>query len=147
MFGQKSWCIFDDFQRPHCKNCSILQVCIAQHQKDQDLPYTACCTTSCPGPCHFQIGLLQCSSGWIMHNQTFTNDSECSGTTGLQRTQKGPCHTSLYLPALAPGCSSHQVQDWCLHVEQPQAQHPPTSTHFWESTSPPEVWDLRVSDA
>ncbi len=33
-------------------------------------------------------------------------------------------------------------------VEQPQAQHPPTSTHYYESTtSPPEVWDLLVSDA
>ncbi len=29
----------------------------------------------------------------------------------LLRTQKSPCYTSLYLPALAPGCSSHQVQD------------------------------------
>ncbi len=46
-----------------------------------------------------------------MHNQTFTDDSECCSTIGLQKTQKGPCHTSLYLPALAPGCSSHQVQD------------------------------------
>ncbi len=36
---------------------------------------------------------------------------------------------------------------WCLHIEQPQAQHPPTSTHYYESTSPPEVWDLLVSDA
>ncbi len=27
-------------------------VCIAQHQKDQALPYTAYSTTSCPGPCH-----------------------------------------------------------------------------------------------
>ncbi len=55
-FSQKSWCNFRwwaDFQRPHCKNCSILQVYIAQHQKDQALPYTACSTTSCPGPCHF----------------------------------------------------------------------------------------------
>ncbi len=34
---------------------------------------------------------------------------------------------------------------WCLHIEH--AQHPPTSTHWWHSTSPPEVWDLRVSDA
>ncbi len=37
-FGQKSWCNLRwpaDFQRPHCKNCLILQVCIAQHQKDQ----------------------------------------------------------------------------------------------------------------
>ncbi len=25
--------------------------------------------------------------------------------------------------------------------------HPPTSTHYYESTSPPEVWDLLVSDA
>ncbi len=32
-----------------------------------------------------------------MHNQTFTDDSECSSATGLQRTQKGSCHTSLYL--------------------------------------------------
>ncbi len=51
---------------------------------------------------------------------------------------------------------------WCLHIEQPQAQHPPTSTHYYESTSPPEapptsthyyeftsspqVWDLLASD-
>ncbi len=27
---------------------------------------------------------------------------------------------------------------WCLHIEQPQAQHLPTSTHYYESTSPPE---------
>ncbi len=35
-----------------------------------------------------------------MYNQTSTNDSECSGVTGLQWSQKGPRHTSLYLPAL-----------------------------------------------
>ncbi len=75
-----------------------------------------------------------------MHNQTFTDDSEGSSTTGLQRTQKGPC--------LAPGCSSHQVpRHWCLHIEHPLAQHPPTSTHLKQSTSPQEVWDLRVSIA
>ncbi len=28
---------------------------------------------------------------------------------------------------------------WCLHIEQLQAQHPPTSTHYYESTSPPEA--------
>ncbi len=36
---------------------------------------------------------------------------------------------------------------WCLHIEQPQAQHPPTSTHYYEFTSPPEVWDLLLSNA
>ncbi len=34
---------------------------------------------------------------------------------------------------------------WCLHIEQPEAQHPPTSTHYYESTSPPEVWDPLVT--
>ncbi len=55
-FSQKSWCNFRwpaDFQRPHCRNCSILQVCTTQHQKDQALPYTASSSTSCPGPGHF----------------------------------------------------------------------------------------------
>ncbi len=54
--------------------------------------------------------------------------------------------------SLSP-CTVYQLQlasssrHWCLHIEQPQAQHPPTSTHYYESTSPSEVWDLRVSDA
>ncbi len=54
--------------------------------------------------------------------------------------------------SLSP-CTDNQLQlassskHWCLHIEQPQAQHPPTSTHWWQSTSPPEVWDLLVSDA
>ncbi len=54
--------------------------------------------------------------------------------------------------SLSP-CTGYQLQlvsssrHWCLHIEQPQAQHPPTSTHYYKSTSPPEVWDLLVSDA
>ncbi len=28
---------------------------------------------------------------------------------------------------------------WCLQIEQPQAQYSPTSTHYYESTSPPEA--------
>ncbi len=55
-FSQKSWCNLRwpaDLQRPHSKDCLILQVCTAQHQKDQALSDRACCTTSCPGPCHF----------------------------------------------------------------------------------------------
>ncbi len=82
------------------------------------------------------------------HNQTSTNDSECSGTTGLQWAQKNPCYTSLHLTALATSGSSHQVQDTDACIQKrPQAQHPPTSAHYYESTSPPEVWDLLVSDA
>ncbi len=55
-FGQKYRCNLwwpADLQRSHCKDCSILQVCATQHQKDQALSDRACCTTSCPGPCRF----------------------------------------------------------------------------------------------
>ncbi len=82
-----------------------------------------------------------------MHNQTFTDDSECSSMIGFQRTQKSTSHLSL-----SP-CTGSQLQlasssrHWWLHIEQPQGQHPPTSTHYYKSTSPPEVWDLWVSDA
>ncbi len=54
--------------------------------------------------------------------------------------------------SLSP-CTGYKLQltsssrHWCLHIEQPQAQHLPTSTRYYESTSPPEVWDLLVSDA
>ncbi len=37
------------------------------------------------------------------------------------------------------------TRHWCFHIEQPQTQHAPTSTHLLQSTSSPEVWDLRVS--
>ncbi len=89
--SQKSWWNIwrtADLQRPHCKDCSILPVCITQHQKDQALSNGACNTTSCPGPCHFLAGLLQCSSGWtsIKHNQTSSTSQK-----------KKACYTSLYL--------------------------------------------------
>ncbi len=62
-----------------------------------------------------------------------------------------PREPMLHL-SLSP-CTGYQLQlesssrHWCLHIEQPQAQHPPTSTHYYEFTSPPEAWDLLVSDA
>ncbi len=54
--------------------------------------------------------------------------------------------------SLSP-CTGYKLQlvsslrHWWLHIEQPQAQHLPTSTHYYKSTSPPEVWDLLESDA
>ncbi len=62
-----------------------------------------------------------------------------------------PKEPMLHL-SLCP-CTGYQLQlasssrHWCLHIEQQQAQHPPTSIHYYEFTSPPEVWDLLVSDA
>ncbi len=46
--------------------------------------------------------------------------------------------------SLSP-CTGYQLElasssrHWCLHIEQPQAQHLPNSTHYYESTSPPEA--------
>ncbi len=54
-----------------------------------------------------------------------------------------PREPMLHL-SLSP-CTGYQLQlasssrHWCLHIEQPQAQHPPTSTHYYKSTSPPEA--------
>ncbi len=54
-----------------------------------------------------------------------------------------PKEPMLHL-SLSP-CTGYQLQlasssrHWCLHIEQPQAQHPPTSTHYYEFTSPPEA--------
>ncbi len=59
----------------------------------------------------------------------------------------------VYLHLSLSPCTGYQLQlasssrHWCLHIEQSQAQHPPTSTHYYELTSPPEAWDLLVSDA
>ncbi len=71
----------------------------------------------------------------------------------MQRHDKSsanPKDPMSHLP-LSP-CTGSRLQlasssrHWCLHIEQPQAQHPPTSTPLWWSTSPPEVY-LRVSGA
>ncbi len=84
----------------------------------------------------------------IMGNQTSTNGSEYSGTTGLPKAQKTPFHTSLYLPALGTSCGLvSSSRHWCLRTEQPEAQHPILPPHSYEATSPSEAWDLKVSDA
>ncbi len=89
---------------------------------------------------------------WLDFHQTSTNDSECSGTTGLQRAQKSPCYTSLCLLALLPVAARIQFKTLMVAYRtttgsEPTYLHPPTSTHYYESTSPPEVWDLIVSNA
>ncbi len=48
--------IFDDqltFKDHIAKTARSCRFAFAQNQKYQALPYTACSTTSCPGPCHF----------------------------------------------------------------------------------------------
>ncbi len=93
-FSQKSWCNLwwsADFQRPHCKNCSILQVCTTQQQKDQALPNVA-----------YFLSRPLSFLGWTIA-MLFWLD--------FHHAQKGTHHTSLYLHALATGFGSHQVQD------------------------------------
>ncbi len=73
------------------------------------------------------LQMIQNAAEWLVFNEP-------------KRAHVTPLFISLHwLPVVA--------RIWCLHIEQPQAQNPPTSTYYYESTSPPEVWDLLVSDA
>ncbi len=88
---------------------------------------------------------------WLDFHQTQSNLYEWFRMRRHDWSSTKPKEPMLHL-SLSP-CTGYQLQlasssrHWCLHIEQPQAQHPPTSTHYYEFTSPPEVWDLLVSDA
>ncbi len=104
---------------------------------------------------------------WLDFHQTQSNLYKWFRMQRHDWSSTSPKEPMLLL-SLSP-CTGYQLQlvsssrHWCLHIEQPQAQHPPTSTHYYESTSPPEapptsthyyestsppeVWDLLVSDA
>ncbi len=53
--------------------------------------------------------------------------------------EEGPLQTSLYLPALATGCSLHQVQDIDVCVQNSHRLSTLLPPHSYESTSPPEA--------
>ncbi len=88
---------------------------------------------------------------WLDFHQTQSNLYKWFRMQRHDWSSTSPKEPMLHL-SLSPctGCRlqlTSSSRHWCLHIEQPQAQHPPTSTHYYESTSPPEVWDLLVSDA
>ncbi len=88
---------------------------------------------------------------WLDFHQTQSNLYKWFRMRRHDWSSTSPKEPMLHL-SLSP-CTGYQLQlasssrHWCLHIEQPQAQHPPTSTHYYEFTSPPKVWDLLVSDA
>ncbi len=88
---------------------------------------------------------------WLDFHQTQSNLYKWFRMQQHDWSSTSPKEPMLHL-SLSP-CTGYQLQlasssrHWCLHIEQPQAQHPPTSTHYYEFTSPPEAWDLLVSDA
>ncbi len=144
-FSQKYWCNFRwpaDFQRPHCKDCLILQVCIAQHQKDQ------------PFLTHHAAQLLV--QALVISRQDYWNAllaglPSCT-IKPLQMIQNAAARLVFSEPKRAhvtPLFSTgsrlqlaSSLRHWCLHIE-----HPPNSTHLWQSTSPLELWDLWVNNA
>ncbi len=88
---------------------------------------------------------------WLDFHQTQSNLYKLFRMQRHDWSSTSPKEPMLHLSS--SHCTGYQWQltsssrHWCLHTERPQAQHPPTSTHYYESTSPPEVWDLLVSDA
>ncbi len=87
---------------------------------------------------------------WLDFHQTQSNLYKWLRMQRHDWSSMSPKEPMLHLSS--SHCTGYQWQlasssrHWCLHTERPQAQHPPTSTHYYESTSPPEVWDLLVSD-
>ncbi len=83
---------------------------------------------------------------WMDFHQTQSNLYKWFRMQRHDWSSTSPKEPMLHF-SLSP-CTGYQLQlasssrHWCLHIEQPQAQHPPTSTHYYESTSPPEAWDL-----
>ncbi len=59
----------------------------------------------------------------------------------LKRVHVTPLFISLHWLLVAA-----RIKFKTLTLVQPQAQRPSTSTHCYESTFPPEVWDPLVSD-
>ncbi len=88
---------------------------------------------------------------WLVFHQTQSNLYKWFRMLRHDWSSMSPKEPMLHLSS--SHCTGYQWQlasssrHWCLHTKRPQAQHPHTSTHYYESTSPPEVWDLLVSDA
>ncbi len=88
---------------------------------------------------------------WLVFHQTQSNLYKWFRMLRHDWSSRSPKEPMLHLSS--SHCTGYQWQlasssrHWCLHTKRPQAQHPHTSTHYYESTSPPEVWDLLVSDA
>ncbi len=61
-----------------------------------------------------------------------------------KRTHVTPLFISLHW---LPVAARIKFKTLMLAYRTTTGSAPPTSTHYYESTSPPEVWDLLVSDA
>ncbi len=149
-FGQKSWCNIwwpADLQRAHCKDCSICRFALHNIRKIRPFLTEHAAQLLVQALVISRLDYCNALLAGLPSNTIKPLQMIQNAAARLQRAQKSPCYTSL-----SP-CTGYQLQlasssrHWCLHIEQPQAQHPPTSTHYYESTSPPEVWDLLVSDA
>ncbi len=83
---------------------------------------------------------------WLDFHQTQSNLYKWFRMQRHDWSSMSPKEPMLHLSS--SHCTGYQWQlasssrHWCLHTERPQAQHPPTSTHYYESTSPPDdfVW-------
>ncbi len=105
-----------------------------------------------PFRCKFGIRLfsyVNCSVHLI------ANISCLYGSSIIREIRLKHCPCNLHLDSMFIHLFANHVyyqyranfhQGHCFSTLKP-LQHPPTSTHYYESTSPLEVWDLLVSDA
>ncbi len=151
-FGQKSWCNLDDqltFKEHIAKTARSCRFALHNIRKISPF-WQSMLHNFLSRPLSF-LGWTTAMLFWLDFHQTQSNLYKWFRMQRHDWSSTSPKEPMLHL-CLSP-CTGYQLQlasssrHWCLHTERPQAQHPPTSTHYYESTSPPEVWDLLVSDA
>ncbi len=129
-FSQKSWCNLwwpADLQRAHCKDCSILQVCATQHQKNQALSDRACCTNFLSRPLSF-LGWTTAMLFWLDFPSNTIKPLQMIQNAAARLVFNDPQNNPCYHLS-SSHCTGYQWQltsssrHWCLHTERPQAQH------------------------
>ncbi len=153
-FGQKSWCNLRwpaDFQEHIAKIARSCRFALHNIRKIRPFLTEHAAQLLVQDLVISRLDLLQCSSGWT----SIKHKSNLYKWFRMQRhdwSSTSPKEPMLHF-SLSPW-TGYQLQlasssrHWWLHIEQPQTQHPPTSTHYYESTSPekPRLLPLTITN-
>ncbi len=150
-FGQKSWCNLQwpaDLQRAH----GLLDLAGLHYTTSErsDPFLQSMLHNFLSRPWSF-LDWTTAMLFWLDFHQTQSNLYKWFRMQRHDWSSTSPKEPMLHL-SLSP-CTGYQLQlasssrHWCLHIEQSQAQHPPTSTHYYKLHPLQKSWDLLVSDA
>ncbi len=127
-----SWCVVSALATLSCGSRRIIQV---------DAAHWWWLRRDSPPPPHMIVKHFGCTA---IHNKalykciihSFIHIQNAAARLVFNEPKRAHVTPLFYLLALATCCShASSSRHWCLHIEQPQSQHPPTSTHYYKSTS------------